>query len=459
MSTEGAFPEVRSLTSHGYTVITAAISAIAGMLFGYDTGVISGAILFIRDRFHLRALPEELVVSAVLAGAVAGAALGGWLADAAGRRRVLIGAAVVFALAALFTALAPSVPWLVAGRIAVGLAIGVASFTAPLYISEMAPADIRGALVSLNQLALTVGIVTAYLVDFAFAPHGAWRWMFGSAVVPALALLVGMLGLPETPRWLLMRAREGPAAAVLRRIYGRADVRAEVDAIRQDLQQEAARPEELWSPDLRPAVVVGAGLAILQQVTGINTVIYYAPTIFEFAGFHSAAVSILATVGVGLVNVLMTVAAIGLLDRAGRRPLLLAGVAGMVASLAVLGLAFHLPAASRSLGWLTVAGLMVYVGSFAISLGPVFWLLIAEIYPLRIRGRAMSFATLLNWLANLVVALTFLSLVQALGRGNTFWLYALIGVGTWVFAYRLVPETKDKSLEQIQAQWAARRGR
>jgi SP family galactose:H+ symporter-like MFS transporter len=341
------------------------------------------------------------------------------------------------------------------GRTIVGIAIGVASFCAPLYISEVAPTGVRGSLVSLNQLAVTVGIVVSYLVDYALSSSGDWRWMFGLAAIPATILGTGMLFMPDSARWLISRGLLDRARAVLERTRATTDVDAEIAETKKSVQRQSGEWAELLRPTIRPAVVVGIGLAIFQQVTGINTVIYYAPTIFEFAGLGSATVAILATVGVGIVNMLMTIVAIWLVDRVGRRRLLLVGVVGMVLSLGVLGLAFQLPNLSSSLGWIAVGSLMLYVGSFAVGLGPVFWLLISEIYPLKIRGFAMSIASIANWAANLVVALTFLTLIQALGRPGTFWLYGLVGIGAWFFAYFLVPETKGRSLEEIEAHWRA----
>lgn len=449
--TPGTGASLSSRAATRATIPIAIVAAVAGLLFGYDTGAISGAILFLKTDFHLSAGSEEFVVAAVLVGAVFGAMAGGPLADRFGRRKMIIAAAIVFAAAAISTALAPTLGLLVAGRIGVGLAIGVASFTAPLYISEIAPSKIRGALVSLNQLALTSGIVLSYLTDYLFAKNGDWRGMFGVAAIPATILLVGMVLLPESPRWLLEHGREKQAEKVLVRLHD--DVRKEIAEIDRSLGPKSPGSSSLWAPALRPALIVGIGLAIFQQITGINTIIYYAPTIFEMAGVHSATVSILATVGVGMVNVFMTIVAIRLIDKVGRRPLLLTGTAGMVVSLGMLGLVFHLHNISGILAWVTAASLMIYVASFAVGLGPVFWLLISEIYPLAVRGRAMSLATVMNWAANLLVALTFLSLIQWAGRGNTFWIYGIIGLGTWVFAYKLVPETKGRSLESIEKEW------
>ncbi len=438
--------------SSRFVYLAAMISALGGMLFGYDTGVISGAILFIQQDFTLSPTLEEIIVSSVVLGAVFGAAAGGTLTDRFGRRIVLIVTAALFALGAVGTALSPAMTWLIIGRVIVGMAIGVASFTTPLYISEISPVTMRGRFVSFNQIALTSGIVIAYLVDFALSGIRGWRWMFGLAAVPSALLGIGMLFMPESPRWLVSHGQADKGHSVLQRIRGTAAVDDEVQDIRQSCVQQSGNWAELASPFLRPAMNVGIGLALFQQVTGINTVIYYAPIIFQSAGFASASVAILATTGVGVVNMLMTVVALLLLDRVGRRPLLLIGIAGMVVSLGVLGTTFLFPRLS-ALRWVAAGSLMLYVGSFAVGLGPVFWLLISEIYPVKTRGLAMSIATVANWGANLFVALTFLTLVHVLGRPGTFWLYGLVGIGAWIFAYALVPETRGRSLEDIEAHW------
>ena len=436
-----------------FVTMVSAISALAGLLFGYDTGVISGAILFVRKDFLLSTFQEEVVVAAVLLGAVAGAAFGGKLADALGRRKLLIQVAILFIIGAIGTALAPSPTLLAIGRVVVGVAIGIASFTAPLYISEVSPPAIRGKLVSLNQLMITLGIVVSYLADYGLADKEAWRWMFGLAAIPALILLIGLFFVPESPRWLMSRSQDDQARAVLQRIRESGDVSAELAEIKADLSLQEGGWRELLNVSLRRPLIIGIGLAAFQQFTGINTVIYYAPTIFQLAGLRSASAAILATVGVGLVNVLLTIVALRLLDRVGRRPLLLWGLVGMVISLGVLGAAFLFASSSPIVAWLAVISLALYVACFAIGLGPVFWLLISEIYPLKIRGRAMGVATMMNWGSNLIVALTFLSLLHSLGRSATFWLYAVIGIVAWFFVYRLVPETKGRTLEQIDASW------
>lgn len=432
--------------------LTAGIAALAGLLFGYDTGVISGAILFIKDQFGLASKAIEAIVSAVLLGAVIGAALSGSLADRFGRRRVLIVTAALFAAGAMGAAFATDVPMIIGFRLMIGIAIGVASYTAPLYISEISPPQARGALVSLNQLMITCGIVVSYLVDYMLsAGQNEWRWMFGLGALPAIILILGMVGLSESPRWLVSRGRTKEARDVLTRIMPGENADAEILAIESSLTVKSAGWKELFEPWVRPALIVGIALAFFQQVTGINTIIYYAPTIFEFAGFESHKVSILATVGVGVVNVLMTIVAIWFIDRLGRKPLLYIGMTGMAISLGVLGFAFHTPALMSSLKLLTVLSVVAYIASFAISLGPIFWLMIAEIYPLKIRGRAMSLATVANWGCNMVVAYTFLTLTDKLGKAGTFWFYGAVCVLGIIFCYFYVPETKGHTLENIEA--------
>jgi len=438
-----------------FVYLATAISALGGLLFGYDVGVISGAILFIKQEFSLSPTMEEIVVSSVLLGSLAGAAIGGALADRLGRRKLLIVTAIVFGCGAIGAALAPGTAWLIAARLVAGVAIGIASFVAPLYISEIAPVTIRGKLVSINQVALTSGIVISYLIDYAFAGSQAWRWMFALAVVPAVAFGIGLIFIPNSPRWLIARGHSDQAKAVLQKIRSPDQVEGELNQIQESVGQQKGSWSELLSPVLRSAMIVGVGLAIAQQITGINTVIYYAPTILKFAGLSSAPAAILASVGVGIVNVVFTLIAMQLIDRVGRRPLLMVSLAGMAVSLFVLGLAFSLPQFAGSLGWIAVGSLMAYVGSFAVGLGPVFWLILSEIYPLSIRGRAMSIGTIANWSANLIVALSFLTLTQVLGKPATFWLYGLVTIGAWLFAFFLVPETKGKTLEQIEAHFRA----
>src|ERR1700693_39991 len=339
-----------------FVYLAAAFAALGGLLFGYDTGVISGAVLFIRNDFTLSTFALEVIVSGVLAGAAVGALGGGRLADLFGRRKLLSATAIIFAAGAILCAAAQSPQILVAGRIIVGLGIGLSSSTVPVYISEVAPADARGWQVSLFQLAITVGILLAYLVEYALAGIQGLRWMFGLALVPAAIFGAGMFFLPESPRWLLRRGDRETARAMLARIRGTADVDAELLEIEQSVTRspESGRFSDLFAKSLRPALIVGIGLAIFQQITGINTVIYYAPLIIQTAGISSASGAILATAGIGAVNVLVTILSMWLIDRKGRRPLLLVGIAGMAITLAVLGFVFRMSNQSAGMAWVAV---------------------------------------------------------------------------------------------------------
>jgi sugar porter (SP) family MFS transporter len=441
--------------SRRFVFAAAAFAGLGGLLFGYDTGVISGAELFFKNDFSLSTFALEVIVSGVLAGAAVGALAGGRLADLFGRRPLLIVTALIFAVGALVCAAASSPGILIFGRIIVGLGIGLSSGTVPVYISEVSTPDARGWTVSLFQLAITLGILLAYVVDYAFASIQGWRWMFGLALVPAAIFGCGMLFLPESPRWLVRRGRHDSARATLSRIREQSRVEAELQEIQSSLAESAERGtwRDLLSPGLRPVLIVGIGLAIFQQVTGINTVIYYAPMIIQSAGISSASGAILTTAGIGVVNVLMTIVSMWLIDRIGRRPLLLTGIAGMTVTLGLLGWAFHSAGRGGVLAWLAVISMMLYVASFAISLGPIFWLLIAEIYPLKVRSSAEGLAATFNWVSNLIVTLTFLTLVQMTGASRTFWLYGLFAIGAWIFCYFLAPETKGRSLEQIEEFW------
>ena len=329
----------QSFWDERFVYAAAFIAALGGLLFGYDTGVISGAVLFITKQFSLSVFPQELVVAVVLIGAAAGALVGGRLSDRLGRRRALLLTSIIFIVGALLCAVASSLRVLICGRVIVGIGIGLSSTTVPVYISEISPAKTRGWLVSLFQLAITVGILGAYLVDYLFAESQSWRWMLGLAVVPGGILGLGMLFLPETPRWLAENGFTEAARKVLKHIRGRQDVDEEFNEIQKTLSQahERGRWSDLFLPEVRPVLVIGLGLAVFQQVTGINTVIYYAPTIIQTAGIPSASGAILATAGIGLVNVFMTIVSMWLIDRVGRRPLLLTGIIGMILSLAVLG--------------------------------------------------------------------------------------------------------------------------
>jgi MFS transporter, SP family, galactose:H+ symporter len=433
-----------------FVLLVASVAALGGLLFGYDTGVISGAILFITKDFALPTRLQEFTISVVLLGCILGAAISGSIADRIGRRWTLFWAGIIFIVGAFVSALAPSESVLLFGRSIVGIAIGFSSVVAPLYISEVAPADVRGALVSLYQFAITVGILAAYVVDYAFAAHEQWRWMLGLAFVPSLVLVVGMLAMPESPRYLFKIGDDARARDELARMYDNsAEVVAEENSIRESLQVRASGWEAFRAPSVRMALFIGVALAVLQQVTGINTVIYYGPQIFKMAGVSSNAASILAEALVGTVNCLMTLVAIFFVDRIGRKPLLYAGLVGMFVALSALAYAFAQPHLSSSLSGIALGSMMLYVGCFAFSLGPIVWLLISEIFPLPARGLGMSISTLSNWVGNFLVSQFFLTMTQRLGTPGTFATYALLCVVTIVFVRSMVPETKRELLERV----------
>jgi len=433
----------------GVVVLTAGVAALGGLLFGYDTSVISGAMLFLRTDFSLTDTQLEFAVSIALAGALAGSAIAGYCTDLWGRRTVLLGTGVGFAAFAVLSGLAFNLVSFSVARFFVGACIGVASLVTPLYLSEMSPARIRGALVSLNQLAITVGIVTAYFVDFWLAAGRNWRWMFITAVFPAFALVIGMLLLSESPRWLARKGFRDRALEGFHRLGRGDEAEVELEEVEQALQEEPEGLRSLFKPGLRRGVLVGIVLAIFTQITGINTIIYYSPEILRLSGYPSAKAAILAAAVIGVVNVLVTVVAILLIDRLGRRFLLLVATAGMTLMLGLIGIAFS----RHSAGVVVFYEMIGYVIFFGVGLGPVFWLLISEIYPTKIRGRAMSLATLSVWGANWLVAGTFLSLIHAAGRAGTFWIFAGICVLAFLFCLKLVPETKGRTLEAIERDW------
>jgi len=434
-----------------YVLLVASVAALGGLLFGYDTGVISGAILFITKDFELTTRLQAFTISVVLLGCMLGAVLSGGIADRIGRRLTLLAAGVIFFVGAIVSALTPNETVLLCGRFVVGVGVGFSSVIAPLYISEVAPASVRGALVSLYQFAITVGILVAYVVDYAFAAGGQWRWMLGLAVVPSLVLIGGMLGMPESPRYLFKTGEASRARAELQRIYNNAaETQREEQSIRESLRLKAAGLGALRRPDIRHAFFVGISLAVLQQITGINTVIYYGPQIFQMAGLASASASILAQSLVGTVNCLMTLVAIFFVDRVGRKPLLYVGLVGMCLALSTMAFAFARPHLSGALGSITLGSMMTYVGCYAFSLGPIVWLLISEIFPLPVRGVGMSVSTLANWVGNFLVSQFFLTMVDRLGRPATFGIYAALCIVTILFVRAMVPETKQELLERIR---------
>ena len=452
-----------SLTPWLAVVIVVVI--FAGGLFGYDQGVISGALPGIKATFSLSLLMIQVVTSWVTLGALAGSLAAGALGDWLGRKRTMLFAAALFTLGAAVQSLAPGALVLVAGRLTIGVGVGVAAVAAPLYAAELAPANLRGRFISSYQLAITVGIFLAYLINAQLSVSDNWRLMLGAAAVPGLALFLIALVAPESPRWLMMMNRRADAAREAHKVEPGTDVDAHLASIELALRQDekAAPWGEVFYREWRRPLMVAVGLAIFQQITGINAIIYYANQIFASAGFATeASQATVTTWAIGGVNVLATLIAIAFIDHMGRRKLLLAGLIGMGASLMVVGTAFGFIAPEAQLaaspgpsaaGILTVAALVVFIASFAFSLGPVVWTVINEVFPAQIRGRGVALATAINWGSAYLVSQFFLSLVQAIGSSLTFWLFALFCVIGWAWVYRVVPETKQQTLEQIQHMW------
>jgi SP family galactose:H+ symporter-like MFS transporter len=431
--------------------LVSAIAALAGLLFGFDTGIISGALLFIQKEFILTTGLKEIIVSSVLIGAMIGSLSGGRLTDQFGRRKIMLVIATLFILGTLIAASAHSIDIIILGRIIIGIAIGIGSYTAPLYIAEAAPLEWRGGLVSLNQLAITIGIMSSYFINYSFiTSHESWRWMFLIGIVPAILLLLGMLFLPESPRWLVKQNQMQKARTILEYLRSKTDVDHELTEIKNSLQTKKTTFSEVFAPWIRKVLFLGIFLGFLQQVTGINTIIYYAPTIFNMAGFHNTSSAILATVGLGVVNVLATVFAICYLDKWGRRPLLFTGLIGMGLSLFCLSLAFYLGTNSEYLRLAAVSSTFIYIISFAMSLGALLWLMVSEIFPLEVRGTAMGIAVFSCWLWNFLVSSTFLTLVNLLGPSKTFLTYTMMCLIGLIISFYFVPETKGVSLEKIE---------
>ena len=461
--------------SKNFVIVIASIAATGGLLFGFDTGVISGAIPFLQDYFVLTDSQVENITALGLIGAVVGALFTGRITDYLGRKKVILASAFVFATGAVWTGLAPTVTQLMISRFYLGLAIGVSSFAVPLYISEISPTKIRGTLVSMFQLLITVGILAAYLSDNAFADNNnleCWRPMLWVGVIPAVVLFVGMFFLPETPRWLMSKGREEEGEAVLRRIEDPSMIEDSMAAMRRDMAIDADQAgwKEIFKPWLRNALIIAAGIMFFQQFVGINTVIYYSPKIFLAAGFEGAEAAIAASVIVGVVNVLFTIVSLFIIDKLGRRKLYFIGVTGIFFALVCMGLGFMLPGAGK---WFLVISMLVYIAFFAISLGPLGWVLITEVFPTRVRGLGSSIGSLSNWGFNTLVVWTFYKMASAIGNakevvvpegkdlsevcpscvGGVFWIFAAVALIGLVWGYFYVPETKGVSLEKIEEHW------
>jgi sugar porter (SP) family MFS transporter len=437
----------------GYTYRISAVAAIGGLLFGFDTAIINGAIVFLKRQFAWSEFQTEIAASSLLLGCVVGASVAGVLSDWLGRRRILLLSAAIFALSSVATSLPNSLGPFCAARLVAGTAIGIASLVCPLYIAEVSPAGIRGMLVSLNQLAIVTGILISYLAGWSLSSLGpeSWRWMFASAALPSVVFYLALFAVPESPRWLAKEQRYEMALTVLDRL-GEPDARARLEEIKAAIGEESGSLAQLFQPGLRLPLIIGITLAVFQQITGINTILYYGSIIFtEQVGAQSASAALWANVVIGAVNLVCTIVALFVIDRLGRRSLLMIASAGMGISLGILGVIFLL---HPSAGSLVLSLILCYVAFFSVGMGPTVWVVISELFPTRIRGRAMSIATISLWVACMFITLTFLSLVKAISVSGAFWCYALMCVFTFFFVWRYTPETKGKTLEEIEKNWS-----
>lgn len=439
--------------NYAFILRVSCIAGLGGILYGFDMGIIAAALVFVRKSFGLSPHMEEIVVSIVLMGSLGGALAGGGLADRIGRRTTLRLGGAIFIIGSVLAYLSSNVSVLIVARALLGVAIGFTSVTAPVFVCELAPPQSRGRLIGYYQLALTLGIALADLVGYWLAGAGAWRLMFGLGTLPAVLFLLLLLMLPESPRWLSAQGRWADAAALMHAYTDEQGSELLLDDIRAGLAQPVdKRWSSLWSSQVRGALLIAVGFTVLQQVTGINTIIYYGPKIFALAGIASDKSDIFATFVVAAVNVLATFIGLALVDRLGRKPLLYAGVGGMTISLLVLSWSFrvqpHLLSASGSIA---LVCLIVYIVCFAFSMGPIAWILVSEVFPLRLRARGVAAATIGSGTSNFVVSLTFLSLIGAAGSSATFLLYAFFCVVTLAFVYFIVPETMGRQLESISS--------
>lgn len=451
LSNSGANPQTH--VCRGFIWKVSFIAGLGGILYGFDMGVIAAALIFVRETFSLSMRMEEVVVSVVLVGAMSGALAGGAIADIIGRRATLLWGGGIFLAGSLLAPASPNVAVLIVARALLGVAIGFTSVTAPVYVSELAPPRSRGTLIGLYQFALTLGIALADLTGYWLAGQHAWRLMFGIGALPAAVFVLLILTLPESPRWLYAQNRIAEATSVLSTYTDEAGARLLIEDIRSALETKMERRwSALWSPAVRKSLFIAVGFTVLQQVTGINTIIYYGPRIFSLAGIVSNESAIFATLLVAITNVLATIIALVLVDRVGRKSLLYVGIGGMTASLFLLAYSFHNPTAfGAAPGVVATICLMAYITCFAFSMGPIAWILVSEVFPLRVRGRGVAAATLGSGASNFIVSLTFLSLIKAAGNSVTFIIYGAFCIVTLLFVRFIVPETRGRELESISS--------
>ncbi len=445
-------------------LVIALIASTGGLLFGFDTGVISGALPFLRDHWKLTDNNVELLTTSVLVGAVIGAIASGRLSDVLGRKRMIIINAVIFGLGAVGCAFSTDFVMLTSMRLIVGFAIGITSFVVPMYIAEISPSAKRGSLVTLNQLMITIGLLVSYVTDYGLSNDNdveSWRWMFLVGFYPSIILLVGMFFLPETPRWLMSKNRWDEGKKVLMAVEDPALIEQTLTDLKEEIEfssKNSIKAGEILKPLLRPALIITIGIFFFQQFSGVNTIIYYSPIIFEMTGIVSNTQSILPSIVIGSVNVLACFASVILLDKLGRRKLYLIGISGMIPSLILTGCCFffkdQLGASLPYFAVTTIASFIIFIN---ISLSPLGWLLISEIFPLSVRGIGMSIGSLSHWGFNAIISFTFLTLTNGIGIGSTFLLYAAVCVFGLVWGYYYIPETKGKSLELIEKHWRERK--
>lgn len=435
------------------------VAALGGLLFGYDTAVISGAIGLLEKKFELSAAMKGWAASSAIIGCIVGAMFAGGLSDKFGRKKILLLTAILFGISSITAAIPANLTQFVMARFLGGLGIGAASMLSPLYITELAPAAIRGRLVSLYQLAIVIGILLIFFVNLLIQGQGdeawnveyGWRYMLGSGILPAALFFIAIFFVPESPRWLMKDGKEKEALDILTKINGPASANRIQDEIRGTLHEEKGTLSELFGGAFKKAIFIGIALAVFSQVQGINAIMYYAPDIFKKAGSGSES-ALFQTVIVGVINLAFTWVAIYFVDKWGRKSLLLYGGAGMALSLVIVGFAFHLQWTGPALLFF----ILTYVACFAASYGPVTWVVISEIFPIKMRGLAMSVATLSLWIAVYVVTQFFPIMIEQFGPAKTFWTFGAMSILACIFVYSSVPETKGKTLEEIEQGWNAR---
>jgi SP family arabinose:H+ symporter-like MFS transporter len=447
-----------STKKFGELFLVTFVAAMGGFLFGYDTAVINGANQYLKDFFGLNEFQEGMAGASAILGCIPGAVCAGFLSDRFGRKKVLFLSALFFASSAVLSAVPRDFTQFLIARFIGGLGIGASSMVCPVYIAELAPAAKRGRLGSLFQLGIVMGIFITLFInaliqgagDQAWNTDFGWRWMLGAEVVPAACLLTLLFFVPESPRWLIQAGREDEAQTVLEAIGGAEHARQEIDNVNQVMAQEAGRFSELFRHRFRTPLIVAVALMAISQFSGINAIMYYSTKIFTTAGIGIQN-SFMSSVIIGLVNVIFTFVALSLVDKAGRRPLLLVGLAIQAVALGTVGWMFWVGAGGIPL----LTAILLYIGAFAMALGPIPWIICSEIFPTRIRGRAMSVATFTIWTSCYIVAQTFpmLNDSQLIGPAKTFWVYASFSLIGFFFVAGMLPETKGRSLEEIESSW------